>query len=540
MKKSKILKVLVFLGTLSLFGACQMSNSKNTAAAPKQAAACVKINLKADPKTLDPRKSRDMISLTIMKMFFDGLTRIGKNNQPELALARSVEISEDLKKYIFFMRYSEWSNGEPLTANDFVYAWQKVLSPSYLSDNAYQLYVIKNAKAVKEGKLPPSELGVKAIDPMTLEVELENPTPYFLELMAFPISFPVCQKVDEENPNWPESASAYVCNGPFKLKEWKHQDLLTAEKNPFYWDASHVKLNSLEMIMVAEETELKMYRKKQLDWAGSPITFLPLDALPELKKTTEMHTRPLLGTSFIRINVDKPPFNECKIRKAFSMAVQRKEIVEHITQGGQIPATGLVPLSLGLQQSPYFPDGDSALARATFEEALKEKKLSLETLGPITLIYVSGERNHLIAQAIQQQWQKACGVKIRLEAIEGKVYYDRLAKQDYQLAMASWIGDYNDPINFLEVFKYKKATTNNTGWENAKYVELLDESSRIMDPDERLKVLSQSEQLLMEEMPIIPIFHFTMLYMQNDRLKDVVVSSLGNIDFKWAYLENAK
>lgn len=538
MKKNAISKSIFFLAMLTFFYGCQCPNSKCDSS--HRATESVKINIKDDPKTLDPRKSREIISVTIAKMFFEGLTRVGKNDLPELALARSVEISPDLKKYTFSLRYSEWSNGEPLTANDFVYAWRKVLDPQFLSDNAYQLYIIKNAKGVKEGKLPAEALGIKALDPMTLEIELEKPTSYFLELLAFPICFPVSQKTDELTPNWSESPSTYVCNGPFKLKEWKHQDFIAAEKNSHYWDASHVKLNHLEMVMVAEDTELKMYQKKELDWAGSPISILPIDALPELKKSVGLQTRPLLATSFIRVNVEKSLLSNKKLRKAISMAINRKEIVDDVTQGGQIPATGLVPLSLGLQQTPYFEDGNSELARALFEEGLKEEGLSSATTPPISLTYITGERNHRIAQTIQDQLQNNCGIKIGLEPIERKVYLDRLANLDYQLAMGSWVGDYNDPINFLEVFKFKKATTNNTGWENESYVELLDQSSQTMDPDARQKILAESEKLLMEEMPIIPIYHFTMLYMQNEQLKDVLLSSLGNLDFKWAHLENAK
>jgi oligopeptide transport system substrate-binding protein len=154
--------------------------------------------------------------------------------------------------------------------------------------------------------------------------------------------------------------------------------------------------------------------------------------------------------------------------------------------------------------------------------------------------YIAGERNHLIAQTLQQQWQKTLGVKVRLESIERKVFIDKLSKQDYDLAAGSWLADYNDPISFLEVFKYKTATTNNTNWENEKYSELLDLSSTIVDPDERMQILAQSEKILMDQMPIMPIFYYTMLYVHENGLKDVVLTSLGNLDFKWAYLENAK
>lgn len=529
MKQSKIYQICVLL--VLIFG-CQPR---------KNAPECAKVtlNIGSDPHTLDPRKARDTCCSTLMKMFFEGLTRIGKQDLAELALARSVEISEDLRKYVFSIRYSEWSNGEPLTASDFVYAWKKVLDPKYPADNAFQLYVIKNAKAVKAGQMSPDLLGVRALDPMTLEVVLEDPTPYFLELMAFPIFFPVCQKIDEENSHWAESAQAYVCNGPFLLKEWKHQDCLVAEKNNTYWDANRVKLSILEMVMVPEETELKMYRKNQLDWAGSPLSTLSVDALPELKRKREVNIKPILGTYFLRVNTQKPPFNHVKMRKAFALAAERSEIVKHITQGGQIPATGLVPLSFGLQKEPYFQDGAKEEATRLFKEALEENGLSLESLPPITLSYKTEERNHLIAQALQEQWHKAFGVRIQLESVEKKVYFDRLSKQDYQLASGSWIADFNDPVNFLEVFKYKKNSTNNTCWHHDEYTQLLDLSSKIMDPDKRLAVLVESEKILIDHMPMIPLFHFTMLYLQNGSLKDVVLSSLGNLDFKWAYLENA-
>ncbi|HSX03214.1 MAG TPA: peptide ABC transporter substrate-binding protein [Rhabdochlamydiaceae bacterium] len=540
MKRRKNYKVLFSFVLCCLLGACQSSAVKNQQKSATPAKAAIKINLGADPQTLDPRKARDLHAVTLVKMLFEGLTRVGKNDLPELALARSVEISEDLKRFTFNLRYSEWSNGDPLTANDFVYAWKKVLDPQFLAENAQQLYVIKNAKAVKEGKLSAEELGAKAIDPMTLEVELENPTPYFLELMAFPVSFPVCQKVDEENAHWAESVSTYICNGPFKLKEWKHQDAITAEKNEYYWDVNHVHLNEIEMVMVQEDAELKMYRKKELNWVGSPLSTLSLEALPELKKNGEVKAKSILGTYFLRANTEKVPFDNVKIRRAFALAMQREEIVEHVTQGGQTVATGLVPLSLGLQKQHYFEDGATDQARALFDEGLKEEGLSLEKMPEITYSYIAGERNHLIAQTLQQQWSKVLGVKVHLESIERKVFIDKLSKQDYHLAAGSWLADYNDPINFLEVFKYKKASTNNTNWENEEYAELLDRSSTILDPDARLKILSQSEKILMEEMPIMPIFYYTMLYVHENSLKDVVLTSLGNLDFKWAYLENGQ
>ncbi len=513
--------------------ACSSSQEQGKKANP----IAMRVNIGDEPATLDPRKARDLSSLTLIRMLFEGLTRINREEKPELALAESVIISADLKTYTFHLRAAHWTNRDPITAEDFAYAWKKILDPQFSADNAFQLYVIKQARAAKEGSVPLDQVGIRVLDPLTLEVTLENPTPYFLELTAFPAFFPVPRKIDQINPRWAENQTTFVSNGPFALKNWKHQDLIDLCKNDDYWDASTVKLQALQLVMVERETELKMYEKNELDWAGSPLSILPVDALKHLRALTTLKTKPLLGTYFFRANIDKPPFHSLKIRKAFALAIDRKAIIDHVLQGNQIPATGLVPVSMGLQTHPYFMDADRLQARDLFEQALQESDLTRETLPPISLMYAAGERNHLIAQAIQDQWFTAFGIRINLEAIEGKVYFDRLSKQDYQLASGSWIADFNDPINFLEVFKFKNASTNNTNWVHPAYIQLLDTSSKTQDSDARQQILSRSEKLLMEEMPIIPIFHYTMLYVDRDRVKDVFVSSMGNIDFKWAYIE---
>lgn len=222
------------------------------------------------------------------------------------------------------------------------------------------------------------------------------------------------------------------------------------------------------------------------------------------------------------------------LRRAFALAINRKDIVDHVTQGNQIPASGLVPLSLGLQKEPYFTDASLEEARKLFSNALSSLHLTKEAFPEIKLLYASSERNHLIAQALEQQWFQAFGVRIKLEATERKVYFDRLSRQDYQLASSSWIADFNDPINFLDVFRYKKGSSNNTHWENVHYSELLQRSATIVDIDERLGLLRESEKLLIEEMPILPIFYFTMLYAQQPHLQDVILSPMGTLDFKWA------
>lgn len=496
----------------------------------------LRVNIGSEPYSLDPRKARGLQPQTMGKMFFEGLTRMNKEDKAELALAHRVEISSDGKIYTFYLRDAKWSNGDPVTAHDFVYSWKKVLDPAFPTDQAFQLYIIRNAKLAKAGKISPEEAGVKALDQKTLQVELEYPAAYFQELVSMPVFFPVHQSNDIQNKNWENSAAAFICNGPFLIKKWKHSDEIEVVKNPHYWDAARVKLDHIQLVMVNEDTELKMYQKKELDWAGSPLSVLPVSALPELKKQKALHIRPFLGTYFFRTNIDKLPFTHPLIRKAFALAINRKEIVENVTQGEQTVATGLVPSTLGLKNEPYFSDGDVQQAKLYFTQGLQELNLTLETIPSISLVYAAGERNHMIAQAVQEQWRKAFGVEVKLEAFEQKVYFDKLSKRDFQLAASSWIADFKDPVNFLDIFKYKMGGSNNTSWEHPRYTALLDLAKTATDPQQRLNFLKEGESILIEEMPILPLFHYTMLYTMNDQVKDVVLTSLGNVDFKWAYI----
>ncbi|HEY5235439.1 MAG TPA: peptide ABC transporter substrate-binding protein, partial [Rhabdochlamydiaceae bacterium] len=490
----------------------------------------VRVNLGAEPATLDPRKARDLQAMTLARMFFEGLTRVNQEDKAELALAEKVDISSDGKTYTFTLRAAKWSNGDPVTANDFVYAWTKVLEPHFPADQAFQLYVIKNAKAAKEGKVSLDQVRVKALDERTLQVELQNPTPYFLEVASLPIYFPFPAKDDKNN-----DIKKIVGNGPFLLKDWRHNDLLRVVKNPTYWDAANVKLKEISMVMVQEDTELKMFEKGELDWAGSPLSTLPVGALAELKKTGNLQVKPFLATYFFRTNVESELFEHPLVRKAFAEAIKRSEIVEHVTQGGQRPATGLLPPSLRGQEDGYFADGDVEKARQDFDQALEALGMTREELPSISLMYVTGERSHLIAQAVQEQWRKALDVKVELQAVERKVFFDRLSKKNFQLASGSWTADYNDGMNFLEIFKFKAGGSNNTAWENPQYRELLDRAAETVDADKRTHIFQECENILMKEMPIIPLFHYTMLYVSNPKVKGVVLSSLGNVDFKWAY-----
>ena len=494
----------------------------------------IKINIAGEPSTLDPRKTRSLRDMNLARNLMEGLMRVNKTGVTSPALAEKYQVSEDMKTYTFMLRESKWSNGDPLTAHDFEYAWKKLLAPDFLSDYAFMLYSIKNAKAIKQGILPATMLGVEAKDDYTLVVNLEYPVPFFLELVTTPTFFPINKSVDIENPGWCRSPNTYVSNGPFQLLEWKHHDQIIATKNPNYWDAEAVQLERIAMVMVEPETGMRMFENHELDWEGSPFSSIPTDNIESLAAQNQIYSDPMLGTYWIRTNTSLYPFHNENFRKALAVSIDRQQLVDHVVLGSQTPATGIVPASMGLQNTPYFEDGNCDQAMSMLKVALEEESLTIEKMPEITLTYVSDNRAHRMAQAIQDQWKQSLGICVKLEPLESKVYFSRISKGDYQLACGSWIADFRDPINFLEVFKTKHVGTNNTNWESMDYQKAIANSYAATTESERKESLRQSEEIIMDEMPVIPVFHYTMLHVKNDTLCDVVLTEGGQIDFKWA------
>lgn len=526
---SKVL-VLICAVTLASSACSKKSNTKKS-----RVAQFVRINIESEPRTLDPRKARTLGEMNLIRTFYDGLLRLNQEGVPTHALAQKYLLSSDKKTYTFFLRESMWSNGDPLTAHDFVYTWKKTLSPDFLSDYAFLLYPIKNAKAVKEGSLPTSMLGVRAENDFTLVVELEQATPFFLQLVTLPAYFPVNPTNDKENSDWSRHSETYVSNGPFNMKEWQHNDHIIAAKNDRYWDKNAVQIDYISMPMVDAETGFLMYENKELDWQGSPYSLIPTTALETLKDQNRAHFRSSLGTFWIRTNTAVFPLSSIALRKAIALAINRSEIVKHVTCGNQVPATGIVPTSLGLQPTPYFADGDIEQARRFFASALEKEKIDPENFPEITLSYVASSRNHNLAQAVQDQLRTGLSIKLKLEPLETKVFFDRVSKKDYQMACGAWIADFSDPVSFLEVFKAKTIGSNNTNWESLDYQKALEASYLASTENERKEALQKTESIIMNEMPVIPIYHHSMVYVQNEKLKNVVLSDAGSIDFKWAY-----
>lgn len=516
-----------------MFAAC----GKKTAVLSEQVA---KISLEGEPSTLDPRKARALNSGVLIRMLFEGLMRTSKEGCLELALAEKVEVLEDGMKYVFHLKKTKWSNGKDLTAFDFESSWKTILDPKFPTDVAYYFYPIKNAKKAKLGEVELKDVGIHAADPLCLIVELEQKTPYFLETLTMTPFFPVHEQTALENLNWSLEASSFVSNGPFQISQWSHADQLILERNPMYWQRNVVKLDKVTFFIVSPDTGLRMFEEGKIDWMGSPLSTIPIDAITALKEEDKLQTAPFLATRFCRLNTHETvglkenALSSIAFRRALSLSLNRSEIVKHVMKGKEQIATGLVPPEMGLREIGCFPDNDSVQAMQLLQKAEEE---GVNIFSPITISYANTEINSLIAQTLQKQWEERLKISVNIEAVEPKIYFQRISKREFQIAIGSWTADFNDPINFLEVFKYKDNGTNNTNWENSEYVDLLNESELCGDLELRKQILSKAEEILMNEMPIIPIHHFSLNYVKKEALTGYMLSPQGHLDLRWASFE---
>lgn len=537
MKSLQKLSLSVVLLSSLMLAACGGNQAATPPATPtqdqtaKQEPQVLKINMNTgDPSTIDPGLAEDIPSMTVARAAFDGLLRLDVDGTIKESVAKKYEVSPDGLTYTFHLRDSKWSNGDPVTAQDFEYAWKRVLNPDTAAGYAYQLYYLKNGEAYHQKKVKAEEVGVKATDEKTLVVTLENPAPFFPQLVASVTYLPVHKKLVEGNKDWANSPENYVGNGPFVLKQWEHKSKIVLEKNPQYWDAEKVKLSRLEISMIEDaNTELSMFENGELDWAGSPLGDLPLDALQSLKDSGKMQTQATAGTYWYVFNTTKPPFNNKKIRQAFTYAINRQEIVDNVVPFKSTVALGILPTTMALKPEGYFKDGDVETAKKLLAEGMKE--LGINKLPEVELIYNTSEVNQRVATVIQDQWRKAFGIEVKLRNMENKVRKEEMRQGNFQIARSSWIGDFNDPINFFEVFK---GGLNDSKWNHKEYLALLAQSAKEQDVQKRTEILKQADAIVMDEMPAAPIYYYTYAWVKQDTVKDVVIDALGFIDFKYA------
>jgi dipeptide transport system substrate-binding protein len=527
--------IALFMAIALILSGCSTSGDSDSQSQSEQV---LKLNLpNGEPTSLDPAKAFDAESMEVINALFEGLMRLDENHQPKPAVAEKVDVSPDGLTYTFTLRKdAKWSNGEPLTAHDFEYAWKRVLDPKTASSAAFLLYFIENAEEYNTEKASADQVGVKAKDDYTLEVRLTKPTPFFLQLTAYTVYYPVYKKGLEEDPKLYENGDSYVSNGPFKMKEWKHDSAVKTVKNEHYREKDRVKLGGIEWAMVSDPSSAyQMFKTGKLHSATPPP-----DILPSLIKNGEAKVLDGSGLEFFRFNVEEKPFTNKKIRKAFALAVDRKSIVERVVQGNQQPALAFVAPGTMTQLGDFREGREELIADNQVEEAkrlLKEgmKEEGWKSLPTVTLLYNANEKNKLVAEALQEMYRKNLGVKIKLQSQETKVFFDSQINRNYQMSRSSFLPDYNDPYNYLESFQTGHSM-NRTGWSNKKYDELLEKSTKAKSEEERVKLLQEAEELLMEEMPVFPLYYYNNVIMESPNLKNVLRHPVGPPDYKEAEL----
>lgn len=514
-----------------------LSCGKHERAKTKQ---LLRLNFTYEPTTMDPRKGSDPVTSLTHFMLYEGLTKLTPVSTHEPACAEKIDLSEDRLTYTFHLRDSCWTNGDPVTAFDFEYAWKTLLDSKFPCPNAHLFYPIKNAEAVKKGFMSTDALGIRAIDSRTLEVTLEKPTPYFLDLTSFCVFFPVPKKIAESDPSWSEQqGTKLISNGPFTLASWRKCNELIFVKNTNYWDKERPKLDRVEVSIINNAmTALGMYQQGQLDFLGDALTPIPADWIKDLASKGLLHSRPIGGCTFTTFNINKFPFHNKNIRKAFSYAIDRKAIIENITQHNEIVATGCVPPVLkGNENKAFFPDGNLEIAREYFAKGLEELQVKKEDLNGLVFNYFSNDTYRRIVQTLQQQWRAAFDINIVLEESDFKVNMDKLNRKDYQFGFSMMIIQYNDPMGILDRFKLKNSPKNYPGFDNKTYADLLDQSSQVTTEEERRIILEDAEKLIAEELPFAPVFHFTSVYLKKDRVKGFYISPIGSIHLNDVYIE---
>lgn len=506
--------------------------------ADKKQSQVLKLNVEQEPTSLDPAIAFEFNSMDVVNSMFEGLMRLDKNDQPQPAAAEKVEVSKDKKTYTFTLRDGlKWSNGDPLTAEDFEYSWKRALDPKTGSEASFLMFFIKNAEKYNAGDAKADDVGVKALDGKTLEVKLEQPTPFFEQLVCYTIYSPVYKKELDKDKKAYGDAKTFVSNGPFKMEEWKHDSLIKVKKNEHYRDADKVKLEGIQWAMSSDApTAYQQFKAGEFHMLYD--TAVPPDLKPSLIKKGEAKVSPGSGLEFFRFNVEKKPFNNKKVRQAFSMAVDRQLIVDEVIQGKEKHALAyVIPGTKNAKGEEFRKQGGDLIQDARFKEAKKlleegMKEEGWDKLPEVTLLYSTNDKNKAEAEAMQEMYRKHLGINIKLQNQESKVFFENQRNKNYQFSRSSFLADYNDPYNYLESFQTDHPV-NRTNWSNKKYDELLGKAFKEADEDKRMKYLHEAEKILMDEMPIFPVYFYNDLILEKPEVRNIVRHLVGPNDYTY-------
>lgn len=493
---------------------------------PKALPGTLRFNLQTEPPSLDWHLATDNASIRVLLNIMEGLTRFDEKMRPVPGLAESWEALDEGHRYLFHLRpNAKWGDGRPVTAQDFVFAWRRLMDPKTAGEYAYFLYMVKNAEAINSGKEKDlTTLGVRAVDPLTLEIELSRPVVFFPMITAFIATFPMREDVVKKwGEKWTEPGNIVTC-GPYRLQEWRHEYRIVLDRNPGYFGPKPG-LDRIIFYMVAEQsTDLSLYQTGDLD-AVEP---LPSYAVPFYEKSPEYTHFPYFGSYYYGFNVKKPPVNDPRVRAALAMSIDRQQIPEFLKQH-QIPNPTFIPIGMEFANPKLGRDFNPAEAQKLLAEAGYPRAEDLPVIG---ISYNTLEDHKLIAEFVQQQWKQNLGIRVELRNMEWKVFLKELQLDPPQVFRMGWIADYPDPDSFLTVF-LSNSGNNYTRWASPEYDDLVQRAAVETAPQARQELYNRAQQLLCQkDAAIIPLYTYSINLLVKPWVKDYPKNGLDLLDFR--------
>jgi oligopeptide transport system substrate-binding protein len=495
-----------------------------------------------EPRTLDPQLAQGETEHHIIMALMEGLLENDVNDQAKQipGLADRWEHNDDYSVWKFHLRdNARWSNGDPVTAQDFIFSYRRMLTATLGAPYIDALYILKGARDYAEGRTTDfGRVGVKALDDQDLQFELIGPTPYFLSALLHTAWFPVHPgtilqfgRIDERDTKWTRPEN-YVGSGPFVLKAWRENDVIQTVRNPFYWDAANVKLNGVNFYSIEDyATQERAFRAGQLH----KVLQAPLDKVPYYRREHPEQIRidPYEGVYFYRINVKRKPLDDPKVRLALNLAVDRESIVQNVLRAKQKPATGYTPPGMGDYEPLDIVHYDPERARQLLAEAGYPNGKGFPKFN---ILINSSEAHRSVAETIQQMWKQELNIDVGIVNQEWKVFMESMNSLNYDIARYGWIGDFMDPVTFLSMWRTGDGN-NCTGWSNPDYDRLLDEAAQNADPQKRFAILHQAEQLLLSQSPEVLIYWYTRFYLLDPSVKNWNPLVLDQHNYKFIDLE---
>jgi oligopeptide transport system substrate-binding protein len=523
-RKPRLLYSAVTLALLLIVVSCKTAPDSDSSASGSH----FRVNLGTEPPSLDWSLATDGVSFNVITNLMVGLTEFTRDLKPAPVIAKSWDIAEGGKRIIFHLRDDVlWSDGQKVRAQDFEYSWKRLLNPKTASEYAYILFDLVNAQEFHEGKLADAgELGVRALDDVTLEVKLRHPASYFLSLTTFEVTFPQRQDIVEAFESRWTDPEHIVTNGPFTLASWKHENEIQLRANPKYFLGKPV-MDRITMLMVSEKTTaLAMYEQGQLDFIDNHS--IPTLEKKRIAKQRGFHHVPQLRGYYYGFATHRKPFNDPRVRKAFAMAIDR-DTFPKILQGGEKPASSWIPPGMLAHNSKIGVHFNPPEARRLLREAGYPDGKGFPQ---VVLAYNTEEDHKLVAEAVQSMWQRNLGVIVRLDNQEWKVYLKNLQNDPPHIFRLGWGADYPDPDNFMKLFTAGSGN-NNTRWKNPRYDQLLDLAARELDGKKRVKLYDEAQRILVEtDLPIVPLFWTSESTLLNPRFTGLEFNSMARIDLR--------